>query len=83
MEQVEVTSMSSRGQVVIPQALRESMHLDSGAKFVVVGEGDTIMLKKIGIPQFEGFGKLLKATQKWAQKKGVSQEDIAEARKRV
>ncbi|HLD41415.1 MAG TPA: AbrB/MazE/SpoVT family DNA-binding domain-containing protein [archaeon] len=83
MEQVEVTSMSSRGQVVIPQNLRESMRLDVGAKFVVVGEGDTIVLKKIGIPQFEGFGKLLKTTQEWAQKNGLNQKDIVEARKRV
>lgn len=83
MEEVEVTSMSSRGQVVIPQQLRESMHLDRGAKFVIVGEDDTIILKRIEMPQFKGFDKLLKRTQEWAKKKGLKPEDLEEARKKI
>ncbi len=83
MEEVEVTSMSSRGQVVIPQNLREAMNLDKGAKFVVVGEDDTIILKRIGMPQFKGFDKLIEKTQKWAEKKGLKPEDLKEARKGI
>ncbi len=32
MEHIEVTTLSSRGQVVIPQGLRESLALKEGAK---------------------------------------------------
>lgn len=83
MEEVEVTSMSSRGQVVIPQHLREAMHLDRGAKFVVLGEDNIIILKKIEMPQFKEFDKLLEKTQKWSKEKSLKPEDLEEARKRA
>ena len=83
MEEVEVTSLSSRGQVVIPQHIREALHLNEGTKFVVIGEEDTIILKKIGLPDFKGFEKLLKKTQSWAKKKGLKPEHLEEARKNV
>jgi len=63
MEKIEVTSISSRGQVVIPRGIRERLHLYEGEKFVVLGEEDTIILKKLEVPSFRGFDKLLKKTR--------------------
>ena len=40
-----VTSLSVKGQVVIPKPLREALGLRSGDKFVVLLEGDMIILK--------------------------------------
>lgn len=83
MEKVEVTSMSSRGQVVIPQDIREKLHLQNGEKFIVIGEEDTIVLKKMQIPSFKGFEKLLKKTREFAKQREIKEDDITEAVKEV
>lgn len=83
MENLEVTSMSSRGQIVIPLAVRQELNLVEGTKFVVIGEGDTLLLKKIGMPSFKNFDKLIAKTQAFAKKKGLKQEDVELAIKRA
>ena len=79
MEKLEVTSMSSRGQIVIPQDVRERLHLHEGEKFIVIGEGDAIVLKKLEMPSFKGFDKLLKRTREFAKRKGLKPIDVGKA----
>ena len=83
MEKLEITSLSSRGQIVIPQGIRDRLHLHSGEKFVVIGEDDTIILKKLKVPSFKGFDKLLKKTRDFAKTKGLKPGDVDEAIKSV
>ena len=71
MERLETTTLSSRGQVVIPQIIREDLHLETGSKFIVVGKDDTVMLKKIEIPKFEKFDEIVKKGRKFAGKKKI------------
>ena len=42
-----VTSLSVKGQIVIPRALREVLGLKPGDKLLVLREGDTIILKPL------------------------------------
>lgn len=79
MEKMEITKMSSRGQVVIPLDIRERLNLYEGEKFVVVGENDTIVLKKLELPSFKGFDKLLKKTRNLVEKKGLKSSDVEKA----
>ena len=44
MAQIDITKMSSKGQVVIPQELREDFN--EGDKLVVIRNNDQIILKK-------------------------------------
>jgi AbrB family looped-hinge helix DNA binding protein len=44
MDAIAITSLSSKGQIVIPAELREDMH--EGDKFVVMRNKDQIILKK-------------------------------------
>lgn len=83
MEKLDVTTLSSRGQVVIPQDIREDLHLRTGEKFVVVGAEDTIILKKIEMPSFKGFDKLLKKTQEFARRRKLKPGDVEKAIKQV
>jgi antitoxin PrlF len=83
MDKFEVTSMSSRGQVVIPLDIREQLGLKEGEKFFVVGEDDTILLKKMTLPSFKNFDKLVKKTQAFAKDKGLKQADVDNAIKRT
>ena len=83
MENIEVTSVSSRGQVVIPQGLRDRMKIHTGEKFVVIGEDNIIVLKKLEMPTFNGVDKLLKKTRDFAKKKGIKESDVEEAIKQA
>ncbi len=51
-EKSDIVVMSSKGQVVVPRAVREAVEAVPGSEFVVFGSGDTIMLKKIALPTF-------------------------------
>ena len=46
---VEITKMTSKGQVVIPQDIRRDKGLKEGEKFLVYDMGDNIILKKIEV----------------------------------
>lgn len=83
MEQIEITSLSSRGQIVIPQGVRDKLNLHEGEKFVVIGENDIILLKKLEVPSFNGFENLLKNTRKFSKDKKIEPEDVDLAIKRV
>lgn len=83
MEKLEITSMSSRGQVVIPLDIREQLGLKEGEKFVVIGEDDTVVLKRLEMPSFKGFDALLKRTRALAKEKGITPRDVDGAVERV
>jgi AbrB family looped-hinge helix DNA binding protein len=71
--------MSSKGQVVIPEEIRRRLRLDTGAHFVVVGEGDVVVLKVIKPPSMDQFGELTKAARKAARKTGMKRRDVTAA----
>ncbi len=49
------TKMSSKGQVVIPENIRNKLKLKAGSQFVVVGEKDMIIFKSISPPSLDQF----------------------------
>ncbi len=79
MESIEITSITSRGQVVIPQKIREKLQLVEGEKFVVIGEDDTIVFKKLKAPSFKGFDKLLAKTREFAKEKNITEKDVEDS----
>ena len=79
MSKVATTKMSSRGQVVIPEAIRKRLGLEPGMEFVVVGEGDTIVLKPISVPSMDEFEGIMAQARKAARQAGLKKSDIAEA----
>ena len=83
MEQLEVTKLSSKGQVVLSQTIRRKLHLAEGEKFIVFCDKDSIILKKIERPVMERFKELLKESRAYAKKVGLTQADVKEAIRRV
>ncbi|SEL15929.1 MULTISPECIES: AbrB/MazE/SpoVT family DNA-binding domain-containing protein [unclassified Butyrivibrio] len=75
----EVTSVSSKGQVVLPKNIRDALSLDTGSKLIVVTDGDNILLKPIVAPNLSEFDELMKESQKWAKEVGMTESDIDEA----
>jgi len=77
------TKMSSKGQVVIPEAIREELGLESGCQFLVLGENDAVILKKISPPSKKQFRGLIARARKEAKKAGLRPEDVTNAIKKV
>jgi len=76
---VSTTKMSSKGQVVIPDEIRRRMKLKEGAHFVVLGEGDTVVLKRVAPPAAEDIRELLADAEKQAKQAGLTKADIHRA----
>ncbi len=45
--EIEITKLGERGQVVIPQEIRKSLHLKKGEKFLVAKSDDKIIFEPI------------------------------------
>ena len=80
---VATTKMSSRGQVVIPESIREQLGLETGAKFVVIGQGDVVMLKLISPPSIKEYDDLKRRLRRQSRDAGLKRSDIATAVKKV
>lgn len=83
MAEVSTTKLSSRGQVVIPEEIRTRLGLEPGARFVVLGEGDTVILKVIRAPELGEFETLLARARAAAAEAGLEENDVAAAVRRV
>ena len=80
---LETTKLSSKGQVVLPLAIRRKLHLSNGEKFAVMGEGDTVILKKIATPPLSEIRRLLERSRQYARQVGLKTSDIRQAIQRV
>lgn len=76
---VETTTLSSRGQVVLPQQVRERLKLGEGDKFLVIAEGDTVLLKAIKPVSKDIFENMLTATRNAVKKAGLLPKDLETA----
>ena len=78
----ETIKMSSRGQIVIPQDIREELKASEGTVFSVISSKDAIILKKIYIPSKEDLIKEIRAIalggRKRAEKLGIKESDVPE-----
>jgi AbrB family looped-hinge helix DNA binding protein len=79
MVRAATTKLSSRGQVVIPEEIRGRLGLEAGDHFVVVGEGDVVVLKAIEPPKIADFGDLLDRARQSAEKAGLTPDDVERA----
>ncbi len=52
---VQVLSVSSKGQIALPVDIRKNLSIDAGTKLAVYTSGDTIILKVINIPSADDF----------------------------
>lgn len=75
---IDVVTMSSKGQFVIPKELREEMGLEKQDKFVIAHDKDSILLKRIsGEEANKAMLKLMDKISDKFKKAGLRKEDIA------
>jgi len=79
MTRIATTKMSSKGQVVIPEDVRVALGLEAGSQFVVIGEGDVVVLKKVVPPAMSDFDEILREARRQARQAGMKRTDVAAA----
>jgi len=79
----EITRLGERGQIVIPLLFREHLKLQKGEKFIVIEQGEDIVLRRISSPSKEEFEDLIKRTHEHAKRNGLTERDLLDAIKRV
>lgn len=80
---IATTKMSSKGQVVIPEEIRDYLELDSDSKFIVMAVDDSIILKKIHPLPKSNLMALLKKSKQFAKDNDIQPSDVADAIKAV
>ncbi len=83
MADVSTTKLFSNGQVLIPENIRKKLKLKAGAKFVVLGDGDVVILKKIAVTSPDDFDALVKKVRRGAKQAGLKKSDVEKAIKSV
>jgi AbrB family looped-hinge helix DNA binding protein len=68
--------MSSKGQIVIPEEIRDRLGLQTGTQFVVVGDRDVVILKAISEPSMREFDNLIVQARQQARKSGLKRLDV-------
>jgi len=79
MTSLATTRLSSKGQVVIPEEIRDRLGLKEGTQFVVVGERDVVILKSIQPPAMGEFDELVRQARNSARKAGLKPADVRRA----
>lgn len=76
MVNVEFTRVSSKGQVVIPQDIREELSLEEGTPLAVAVQNMTVVLKKIELPKIKSWKEIAKPFRIAAAESGFTEQDL-------
>ncbi len=83
MSKLATTKMSSKGQVVIPEDIRLRLGLEAGEQFVVVGDKDVVILKRIAPLSMRDFDDLVSQARRQARNAGMKRSDVEAAVQKV
>jgi AbrB family looped-hinge helix DNA binding protein len=72
---VEFTKLSSKGQIIIPQAIRDKMSLEQGTIFAVMQTEDSLCLKRVAEPKIN-WEEIAKPFREAAKKSKFTQDDL-------
>ena len=79
MNKLATTKLSSKGQVVIPEEIRDQMGLHSGDQFLVLAEKDVVILKIVTRPNMSEYKNLIIKARKSAKAASLTQESVKSA----
>ena len=79
MTDAATTTLSSKGQVVIPEEIRTRRGLKAGAQFVVVGDRDVVVFKVLEPPVLRDFEALDSQARRAAKRTRLRPADVARA----
>lgn len=77
------TTLSTKGQVVIPEEIRAQLGLEPGAQFVVIADRDVVIFRLLEPPSLKDFAAIVGRARKIAKQTGMTRADITHAVKKV
>lgn len=76
---INMLTVSSKGQVVIPAEIRKQLNITEGTRLASYAYGDTIVMKVVRLPSEEEFEQALSDAQNWAKEAGLTETDVSNA----
>ncbi len=83
MTTVATTRVSSKGQVVIPEAVRKEFGIQQGTQYVVTGNEQGLLFTIVKPPPREEFDRLLRRARAQAKAAGMKPSDVRRAIREV
>ena len=78
--EASVIKVSSKGQIVIPAKWRKRMDIKIGQELLAIGEGDTLLIKKIEDSALRTeFDDSVAPIRRKIKKLGITKEDVSKA----
>ena len=79
----QILTLSSKGQISLPIAIRRNLNIDTGDKLAVYTSGDVVMLKVLRLPTLEEISETLDEAKEWAKTVGYKKSDVNDIIKSV
>lgn len=83
MPKFDITSLSSKGQIVIPQSLRKELGIIAGVKLIIFTDGSNLLLKPVQAPKIENFKKLIQESRALIKKEKIKPSNVKKIIKQV
>jgi len=79
MMEIDVASVSTKGQVVIPSRIRKQLGIQTGSQLMVMTDGDSVLMRAIVPPKGESFKQLIRESRELAADAGLTPADVDRA----
>ena len=79
MSTLEITCVSSKGQVVIPGSIRTRLGIKIGTKLAVLTDGESVLMKPLEAPKLAAFELLIAESRALARRTGLKKTDVSKA----
>ena len=76
---MQIVSVSSKGQIAIPVSYRKELSLNEGSKLAIFSDGENIILKPIVLPSEESLLSALADMREYAKNAGLDDDDVKDA----
>ncbi len=83
MNKLSTTKMSSKGQIVIPEEIRDRLGLKPGVQFLVLGEKDVVILKTLTAPSMSEYDTIVKEARSQARETKLKRSDVYKATRKA
>lgn len=64
---------------MIPESVRKRLDLKEGSQFLIMGNEDVVILKRVVSPDMAEFESLIKQVRQQAKEAGLKSKDITDA----
>ena len=83
MNTLEITSVSTKGQVIIPAVVRRELGIHAGSKLMVLTDGTNLLMKPLSPPKKEAFQKLIRESRKLAKTANLRESEVSKIIKKA